>query len=266
MQRACKPLCGAMRHSCIWAGSNTKGYFVPNPNFDPATLHPVSIYCVHGTADRSRSFLNMAKKLCPDHKAIMKGEIAELAENVDGIYMVPFIRRAKGASIEDFAEQLSEFIQAKPSREVVLVGHSRGGIVASWFAEMIAPDVGVNVRMIQCVNSPWLGSKLAWKLIAWLSSSVEQMRVGSTFLANLRARVQESDIPYHYVGSRRDQIVKGDAWKPEFVADDAPNTLFLEDHGHLSVMSSKRLLTKIKENIRNIGLSMPENFRALVRL
>lgn len=85
----------------------------------------VMIYCVHGTADLSCSFSHIIGNLT-------------LPDQVIGAKSVSFSRRFTGVDIEHFSNELKQNIINDGSKRVILMGHSRGGLVAA-FLQSISP-------------------------------------------------------------------------------------------------------------------------------
>lgn len=222
---------GVVRHCYLWATSAAYDTFVANPNFNPETAEKTSIFCVHGTADRGASFSLIAERLKN-----------KLPENIDGFHLLTFDGRMSGKSVKDFSNQLADKIAAHHSDRVVLMGHSRGALVCSYYAEYLAADHNVQVDLVASLCGPFRGSHLAmWPLTA-ASSSVDEMRVDGRLLHDLSDKIHQSNIRYLFVGAENDQLVTKDSHLPYTCERHGLNAIFLDRHGHLSVMSSHRLV------------------------
>lgn len=229
---------GALRHCYFWLTSTFTDSFIPNPNFNPDTVCKTSIYCVHGTADRSASFNLIATRL-----------LENLPENIDGFRLLAFDGRLQGTSIENFAKQLKDKIVTNRDEHVILMGHSRGGVIISWFKEYLAAENGVSVHKVIPIDAPFRGSQLALWPMTWLSASVKEMAPKSDLSQQLSDKIRGSEDDYLFVGAARDQIVWGDNWMPYHMDKSAKNCMLLDRHGHLSSMSSHRLVDRIATEI-----------------
>lgn len=65
------------------------------------------------------------------------------------------------AGIREAAEELQNFIlDALPHEaptEVILVGHSVGGLISAYFADVLAPKTNIKVGSVMCISTPWAG-------------------------------------------------------------------------------------------------------------
>jgi pimeloyl-ACP methyl ester carboxylesterase len=230
------PVIGFFRACGRYLISSSNDVFYPNPHFNPASENISSIYCVHGTADRSGAFLTIKDKL-------FNHEPEHLPENIKGIYLLVFDERLKGASIKVFSNQLNEKIKLNNDNNIILMGHSRGALVSSWFAENLAADSGIHVDTIVSICGPFKGSPVAiWPLSAW-SDSVAEMQVESDFLDELNPKILASTVRYLFIGATSDFLVWRDAWHP-YAADAVRDNLFCrETHAHLSILTSNEIIT-----------------------
>ena len=229
---------GAIRHCYFWLTSTIKDSFIPNPNYNRNTQSKTSIYCVHGTADRNASFTLIATRL-----------LHSLPDNIDGIHLLAFNDRLKGTSIENFAIQMKDKIVSNHDTRVILMGHSRGGIIISWFKEYLAAANGVDIHKTIPIDAPFRGSPLALWPMTWLSISVKEMATDSDLSQQLSDQIRGSEDDYLFVGAEKDYIVWNDNWMPYHVNKTAKNCMLLDRHGHLSSLSSRRLVDRIGAEI-----------------
>lgn len=229
------------RYVAGWVFTNGDDINLANPTYNPREYEGVEIYCVHGTADRSNSFKRIAERMISKNK---------LPPSVSGMHLVGFEDRMKGLSIKEFAKQLKNKIKQNGHKKVILMGHSRGGIVASYFAEYLAAENDIDVKGVIAICSPFKGSRLAIQPLANMAESVKEMQLGSEFLQALRERVVASNRPYYYFTARLDFIVEPDLCYPDEHADKA---IMLETaHSHLSIMCSHKILDHLQEQLSTI--------------
>lgn len=222
-------LTGVISHCSLWVTSPSSDTYIENKHFNPDTRpeDKTSIYCVHGTADRSHSFSVIANQL-----------MEKLPDNIDRIYFLTFDDRFQGTSVEDYAKQLKNKIILNHSKNVILMGHSRGGLICSWFAEYLSGKNDINVDLVVSVCGPFRGSYLAMWPLTKVSTSVDEMRVDGKLLLELSEKIAESSIRYLFLGAERDQLVTGDSYMPYQCERHGISVMKLPGHGHLSMMST----------------------------
>lgn len=226
---------GNLQHIASWATSSNETIIIRNPRFKggPGT----AIYCVHGTADHNKAFSLIADRI-----------LDKLPDTIAAIYLPVFVNRFRGYGIEHFSEQLGQIIQANQNNRVILLGHSRGGLVAAWFAETVAPGLNIHVEKVISIGSPFMGSPAADSdLLAAFSESVSQMKPNSDFLKDLRSRMQGHPEKYHYFAAVEDILVPPIC---AVIPQHANSLIFLDKHDHLSIMSSHRLVNHIASIVR----------------
>lgn len=232
-------LTGALRHCYLWATSGSSDVYIANNNFNPEHPMPRTIYCVHGTADRTNSFSLIAERIKD-----------ALSTDVKGIHIITFNNRFSGASIHDFTKQLAERIKQNKDTNIILMGHSRGALVATEYALNFAAIDEVYIDSVVNICGPFRGSYAAWPL-SYISASVSEMQTDSDYLKNLSAQIAESTLRCFYVGAESDYLVTGDAFVPYHMNKSGENVLQLDRHGHLSINSSHRLVAWIAEKIKH---------------
>lgn len=224
-------LTGTARHVMLWAMAPWIETLYQNPGYQQGK-RKVSIYCVHGTADRAGAFSLVAERL-----------VNQLPACVSEIHLVAFEERGKGKDIAFFARQLKNQIKINKDEDVILIGHSRGGVVAAYFAEYLAQANNVNVHSLITICSPFSGSDLARPPFTWVSDSICEMQPHSQFLNQLTRQIEQSDIPYHYFSASKDEIVAPDKC---VIPAHQQKRIELDRHNHLSILSSHRLVYQIK--------------------
>lgn len=233
---------GALDQCGAFATSNGNDIFIPNPAFDAASPNPQSIYCIHGTADRNHAF-----------KKIVDHLNKSLTPHIKGTYLLSFNKRFTGASIEDFALQLLLRINKHGDKHVILMGHSRGGLVASWFTENLAGANHITVCAVFAFCAPCKGSHLAKvPLLGRLSDSVNEMQPQTEFLTTLTEKIIASDVPYFFLGAGKDHIVWYDCWHPYAADAQLPNLLHMPKEGHLSILNCPEVLPWVEIHLNTI--------------
>ncbi|KTC95723.1 putative lipase [Legionella erythra] len=241
---------GVLTHTFYWLTSPANDLVYKNPNYKPVEGQPgVAIYCVHGTADRPAAFTRIAERL------IEQG----LPDDVESIHLVSFEGRGQGLSIKNFSNQLIGKVKINKHKRVILIGHSRGGLVATQAAEDLAEEGDVDPLLCMGICAPYLGSYLARWPLSWFSSSVSEMEEDSPFLDKLNEKLATSKIPYHFIEALRDGIVLENHGYAESYLKQHPDALSRYGrHGHLSIMSSHALVEDMAKLIRNVLNPPPE--------
>jgi len=231
---------GIFQHVYYWITSSAEDIIYHNPHYDAEKSgeESIAIYCVHGTADRVNAFRMIADRLIDD-----------LPANIANINLISFDHRFEGIGIDDLAAQLCDKIQARPDKsikKIILMGHSRGCLVSALFTEWLANKIGIEVQVVFAIGGPFGGSECAMQPLSWISTSIQQMVVGSDFLIDLVSKMKESKIPYYYVAAENDFLVSVDA---ACIPEHKDALIVLDRHGHLSIMSSHRLVEHFRERI-----------------
>lgn len=228
---------GAFIHCAQWVTSSTNDLVYQNPQFNTSLKdQAVSIYCVHGTADRCNAF-----------KILVEGLIARgLPDHIASIHLCSFEQRYKGIGIPQFAEQLAGKIIANQHTRVILMGHSRGGVVCAYLAEKIAAEKNITVQEVFGFASPFSGSELAMKPLTLISQSVDEMRPDSPLLAELREKIDANERRYHFFAAEKDALVP---LHSTHIATRAHHLTVLHGEGHLSMMTSPVLVDHVLERL-----------------
>lgn len=144
---------------------------------------------------------------------------------------------------EKVAKKINSILEETKSDSVILVGHSMGGLVASYYTEYLS-DNGQTDRVIT-IGSPFHGTRL---VALGHGHNVAEMAPNSGFLAELRQRVADSKVPYHLIASKLDNIVV--PWKSALIKEAGIQHLVLDNCGHNSLLISTAVTKQITEWIK----------------
>src|SRR3990167_2858706 len=241
---------GVVTHSAYWLQGKSEDTILSNPCFKNSdSARGYAIYCVHGTADGSYAFKKLVDRLLENRP----GKTSNwLPESVSTIHLLPFKGESSGVPIEAYAEQLVSYIIKNKDTHVILWGHSRGGDVAAYCAEFLAAKLDITVHGVFAFCSPFAGSSLAIFPLTTLSTSVAEMQPDSPFLKNLRTamtRTKESRQKYYYFVAGKELLVY-----PEraVVEGQASHVTLMPDHGHLSILTSRKILKPIRKYLKAV--------------
>ncbi len=146
-------------------------------------------------------------------------------------------------SIRFYAEKVKAKAEAIANqtgrRDLILIGHSMGGLVSSWYATQLAPPH--SVTDVITIGSPLAGTPLAR---LGLGPNAREMEPESPFLKELQAAIAKNQtVRFHHIATKTDQLVI-----PGTSAAIVENKHFiLEDIGHASLLYSRRVTAKIHE-------------------
>jgi triacylglycerol lipase len=148
-------------------------------------------------------------------------------------------------SIHHYAEKIhekaKEIVKETGRTDLILIGHSMGGLVSSWYATHFATP-GTVTDLIT-IASPLSGTKIAR---IGVGPNAKEMRPDSSFIRDLKKKMaDETKIRFYHLATRTDQLVI-----PGESAYVKGNDHFIfEDLGHASMLYSLRVTQKIKERL-----------------
>jgi triacylglycerol lipase len=138
-------------------------------------------------------------------------------------------------SIEDHSKIVEnvhkEIISATGKTDLILVGHSMGGIVGAWYATHCRFG---RVRQVYSIGSPLDGTKMAF---LGVGDCCKQMRYKSEFIKSLNEKMKAAvDTKFFHVGSQADMIIR----PAESALSGIPesNKFWLKQFGHASLLFS----------------------------
>jgi triacylglycerol esterase/lipase EstA (alpha/beta hydrolase family) len=155
------------------------------------------------------------------------------------------------ADIETFAEQLAAKIDricaATGATEVVLVGHSMGGLVARAYLRRFGAS---RVAKLVTIGTPHHGSVLAWGMPG---RSLEQMRPGNAWLVELnRLEREPAPAPITSIWSRHDSMVAPQASSELACAQNAT----VVGIGHNALLIAQEVIDRVAREVAAAGRSI----------
>jgi len=160
--------------------------------------------------------------------------------------------------------EIEKILKKTGKKQIDLVGHSQGGLVALCIAKK-HPD---KVRSVICLGSPVQGTEHAihsHKLLKWLGFGVaaEQMSSESTFINELKKWLRKEAIinptKFLFISSMKDQIIKPSSYS---LPEQLQKTDTFENEGDLYkfIVNNKRHVElKYDEGILNIAIHWLKN-------
>jgi pimeloyl-ACP methyl ester carboxylesterase len=142
----------------------------------------------------------------------------------------------------DYQRQIEAWMQEIGAREVDIVGHSMGGLLARYLAESgQLPD---RIRTVVTIASPHLGSALA---ILGLSRSMRQMRRGSAFLEKLNTSTAPGAVRMVGISSTHDNLIL--PWN--CALSPRGDNFIIRYRGHLTLIVSREVVRLIARELRS---------------
>jgi triacylglycerol lipase len=153
-------------------------------------------------------------------------------------------------SIEEYAHVVqakAKEIAAQTGRDdLIIIGHSMGGLVSSYYATQLAPKG--TVRDVITLGSPIQGTKLA---PIGIGTCAKQMRYQSEFVKNLNEWVHENnDTRFVNIGTQTDRIIVPHS--SAFFSSHKVRKLTIPDLGHAAYLFSDRVADQIIGYLKNI--------------
>jgi triacylglycerol esterase/lipase EstA (alpha/beta hydrolase family) len=148
-------------------------------------------------------------------------------------------------SIQEYAKHVAEkaaSIRAETGQsQLILIGHSMGGLVSALYATKLAP--ADSVTDVITLGSPLGGTHLA-RLA--LGPNGKEMRLASIFTQELKSLIETNPkIRFYHLATRTDQLVF--PCESALLGNDLSRQLTLEDIGHASLLFSPRVGAQITQ-------------------
>lgn len=149
--------------------------------------------------------------------------------------------------LEEHAQKIqrrvTEILKESGSSDIILIGHSMGGLVASLYAmEYAAPST---VKAIITIASPFHGTYMASIIPA---HNARQMRYQSPFCKNLSKKLEESSIPIYQMSTLTDEIIIPS--NSCLLKLNPERQYTVKDIGHAAMLFSPRVATQVCNWIR----------------
>ncbi len=204
-------------------------YWKPIENVEPKGR---PILLVHGYLHNASGWTRMLKRLSK-------------IEGIGPIYTInlghPFLPLSEYAKRVD--AKAKEIQRASGRDDLVLIGHSMGGVVSSLYATKLASEG--SVTDVFTLGSPLSGSRLARML--GVGPSGREMRPDAPLLAEIRNSMNTNQkIRFYHAGSDADLLVSADS-----ALSGCGKQLRVTDLGHLGMLTSKKIADWIATELRS---------------
>lgn len=220
-------------------------YMLTKPNFDP--LEPktgkIPILLLHGSGFNESQWVfgrQFLKK--QEYGSVFSLNYAGLLSNDS----------TKG--IDDYAagkvrDKILEIKKLTGQNQVILVGHSMGGMIAGYYAENLSLQDKVKVEHVISVGSPWRGSPTVdlFKTGPAAPKRYPQMSTENQFRQNLVSQALASERGgcrnYYTVGSTTDLAVPG---LTSLLSEDPRRQRIFSYLGHFGIVASPRVWSQVR--------------------
>lgn len=145
-------------------------------------------------------------------------------------------------SLEELALQLKRNIaRLEGKKPCILIGHSMGGLVCSYYAECL--EEGKQVEKVITIGSPFSGTLMAR---FGRGNSAKQMLPSSPFLCHLQDKLQISTRSYLYIASSQDNLII--PFSSALGVDNPHHQNLCFPHlGHISLLFSSDIVREIAQ-------------------
>jgi pimeloyl-ACP methyl ester carboxylesterase len=148
------------------------------------------------------------------------------------------------ASIYDYAEQVGKLAkkieQETGKRELILIGHSMGGLVACSYAFQVAPKG--KVKMVITIGSPLGGTLMA--RLGFIGKSAKEMLPDSDLVKQVHLSIEKRpEIPIYQAMSYTDELVIPAI--SAYVDARSDRHYAVGDIGHMTLLFSSRIADRI---------------------
>lgn len=214
-------------------------YFIDLEKEDPQTSldKSIPILLIHGIFHNSSAWIYLR------HRLKGEGFLSVFTINLAN----PFTH-----TIEDYGKQIAEKIkriqEITRKKEIILVGHSMGGVISAYYVANLDPNH--DVKAIATIGSPLEGTHLAVLGIG-LSPCLSQMRYRNPFIQQVRRQLDQiKDIPMLHIATNTDLQVRPVESALRLEAIGADNVL-IKGEGHIDLLYSSQVADNILGFIRN---------------
>lgn len=145
---------------------------------------------------------------------------------------------------KNLKKRVDEILRETKSKKIILIGHSMGGLVSTYYTENLSKDT---VKSVITISSPYFGTKLS---VLVKGKNAEQMGINSRFLSNLRKKLQNSKVKYYHTSTVFDNVII--PWQSAIPNFKKRNYKIINFYGHQSFLYSPQLLNTVNNWLNKI--------------
>jgi pimeloyl-ACP methyl ester carboxylesterase len=212
--------------------------------FVRSRLRWTKVECIKGNPISPPILLIHGRNGCAKQWNTFRSYLLSHRQDLGDIYTIDL---PAGQSIEEHARlvaQLATRILAQGYEEIDFVCHSRGGIVAAYVNEELAPQLNLRIRRIITLGSPLKGTQLAKRFQFFLSKQERrELAYGSPFLMELVQKMERNaKTLYYQVGAEKDHVVF--PLEVCFLNEQQRQQTF-KDVGHIGLINNLKVATHV---------------------
>lgn len=148
--------------------------------------------------------------------------------------------RAIESNADDVDKKVEEIRKETGRDDLILIGHSKGGLVCVYYALHQAQEHHERITDVITIGSPLTGAPLARFSPG---RDAHEMRPGDPFTQEMRREIfKNSSIRFFHIGSLTDEIVPAAS---ALIGSNPSRQLLLKDTGHFSLLFSSRISDQI---------------------
>ncbi len=143
-------------------------------------------------------------------------------------------------ALDSLPQKVASIRQQTNCKNLILLGHSMGGLVASYYKEFLDNDH--IVRAVITLGSPLYGTKVS---VMGAGENAKDMCPDTKFLAELHARMDNTPQQYFQIASQLDNLIF--PWRSALLTGSPTNQqLILPMCGHLALLHATEVATQLK--------------------
>lgn len=220
----------------------TSEAFEPNRTKREEGAGDTVVVLVHGLFHNKSCWHSFTKELVKGEdegeEAITRGDLYEVN------YGNPITNESIDAYAQDLAAKLEKIRKDRGLERlnVILDGHSMGGLVSAQMALKYADPAKIEVKRLIANGTPWDRSPVA-PLASWFSTCCGEMRRDHPFLDELTSAINESESlrgKIYTIASRGDTLVPLDSARGDLLQlEEGHRTTLAFPHGHISLLEDR---------------------------
>jgi len=158
------------------------------------------------------------------------------------------VRKDVGQLAAILKARVDDLVSKTGSQKIHLIGHSLGGLICRYYVEQLGG--GCNVHTLVAIGTPHEGTVLAY---GGRSAASRQMRPSSELVAQMKACRKPKSVRYLSYYSDLDAIVPAGSGVLSNGHGSRVKNILVHDLGHMSLMTSPRLLASIATHLSELG-------------
>ena len=171
--------------------------------------------------------------------------------NIFTLNLMPLLSSIEEITTQNLPAKIAQIKQQTNCKQIILIGHSMGGLVSSYYKEFLDHDKLITA--VITIGSPYHGTKIS---VAAAGINAQEMCPGSEFLARMRQQIATHNQDYYQISSKFDNIVF--PWNSALLETmPASRQMVLPFTTHLGLLHSPAVAAQLKQWIAEISERSP---------